>query len=309
MLNKTKKFIVSFLAYIQYGIRAAYSLSLLSINSSRKNETDLITYYHKIIKRYLDELLRYIQIQPQCTAEKNNTGPVWVCWWQGEDNMPAIVRACWNNLKKNVQNRPVILITKDNYSKYAEVPDIILKQLILKNITITHFSDILRACLLYQNGGFWFDATIYLSQPIDDILDNSANFFTIRSPYTEKYVSKGQWCGFLMGGGKGHPLFKFMIDSFVVYWKHNKNLIDYFLIDYIIAVAYDRYSIVQKDINTKAYQVDKLYDIQRLLTQDFSIEYFKILKQTPIHKLSWKLSECNVKRGSLKEWIEKNNTL
>lgn len=45
------------------------------------------------------------------------TSPIWVCWWQGEEQMPDIVKACYHSIQKHACTHPVILITSENYQK------------------------------------------------------------------------------------------------------------------------------------------------------------------------------------------------
>ena len=46
------------------------------------------------------------------------TAPIWVCWWQGEEQMPELVKQCYKLLKRYSGRHPVKLLTKDNYQKY-----------------------------------------------------------------------------------------------------------------------------------------------------------------------------------------------
>ena len=99
--------------------------------------------------------------------EAVNDGPVWVFWWQGLESAPARVKACVDSIKRNAANRDVIVITKDNVSKYTDLPDYVFRKLAEGKITLTHFSDILRFNLLKLHGGLWMDATLYAVRPLD----------------------------------------------------------------------------------------------------------------------------------------------
>lgn len=58
--------------------------------------------------------------------------------------MPRIVYQCYKSLLKNKGNRQVILITQKNYYKYTDISSNIIDLVNQGNITLTHFSDILR---------------------------------------------------------------------------------------------------------------------------------------------------------------------
>ena len=51
--------------------------------------------------------------------------PVWVCWWQGEDSMPELVKMCYARLKQVIDSEKmeIHLITLDNYKKYVTFPE------------------------------------------------------------------------------------------------------------------------------------------------------------------------------------------
>lgn len=54
---------------------------------------------------------------------RNKEYPVCVFWWQGEDNMPEIVRICNNSILVNTLKHKVVLITKDNIHDYFHGDD------------------------------------------------------------------------------------------------------------------------------------------------------------------------------------------
>lgn len=300
ILFKFKQIIREYRRLHKFGIELAAKLSIIMLS---KSESKRLFYYQKTVIDWLTDLLSTIEIRDSEYNDGINNGPVWVCWWQGLDAMPPIVKACWLQINNNVRDRPVILVTEENFKQYVDMPEIILKRLLCGNMSLTHFSDILRACLLYQNGGYWFDATIYTSYPIDNLL-NSSNFYTLKSSYTDRYVSKGRWCGFNIGGQKGHPLFKYMVEAFTYYWKRYDRLIDYFLIDYVIATAYNQSNFIKKCIDNMAIPSENLYILQHALGNDYTDEHFRFMTKTPLHKLTWKFSEANASEGTLRAWIE-----
>lgn len=56
------------------------------------------------------------------------TSPIWTCWWQGENAMPDIVKACYNAMHRFSDGHPVILITEKNYKDYVNIPDYIIRK-------------------------------------------------------------------------------------------------------------------------------------------------------------------------------------
>lgn len=160
------------------GIRNVYVMAILphfgskstrDIRRERKQQAIL----HYLQTNYQNLILKYTQKEEIPPA--SNQAPIWVCWWQGENAMPPIVQSCFQSLCSHAGNHLVHLITQENISKYVTIPDYILRKVQEGKISFTHFSDILRMCLLYEHGGLWIDATVYVSQPIPEKVLNLAS--------------------------------------------------------------------------------------------------------------------------------------
>ncbi len=47
---------------------------------------------------------------------------IWICWWQGLDQAPELVKICVNSIRKNAGGHKVIILTEDNYKDYVDMP-------------------------------------------------------------------------------------------------------------------------------------------------------------------------------------------
>ena len=175
--------------------------------------------------------------------------PIWIFWWQGLDSAPELVSRCINSIREQCQKHTVILLTKENVKDYADIPDFIYEKVDEGTITLTHYSDILRAQLLYQHGGIWMDSTIFMTDYFDeDIYKHS--FYTIHHTKRADYhVCKGKWTGYFMASGAGNPMFGYLSKAFYKYWKNEKALICYLLIDCIIALGYENIADMKRQID------------------------------------------------------------
>lgn len=179
--------------------------------------------------------------------------PVWVCWWQGLDSAPDLVKMCIHSIARNLpENTQLHVITFENLGQYVTFPDWIIDKFNAGKITMTHLSDILRAGLLYRYGGLWIDATYYMSEPLGQEWFREGGFYTqcMESPMWKADVSQGRWAGNMLKGEAGNILFRFMLESFYEYWKKQDSLIDYYLIDYVIALAYEHLDIVKSMVSS-----------------------------------------------------------
>ena len=84
----------------------------LSANSQKHFENDL-----KQIKTELPK-------EQNCdVAEKQ----VWICWLQGMENAPQIVRDCYASVCYWMKDWKITVITADNMNEYVQFPDYIVE--------------------------------------------------------------------------------------------------------------------------------------------------------------------------------------
>lgn len=61
------------------------------------------------------------------TLPHKNNNRIWVCWFQGMENVPALVQKYYQSLKENLTDLEIVLITSDNMLDYVQFPDYIIK--------------------------------------------------------------------------------------------------------------------------------------------------------------------------------------
>lgn len=215
---------------------------------------------------------------------------IFVFWWQGTDGLPDIVRICINSIKQNSNGREVVMITKDNIRQWADIPHYIFDQVSSGAITITHLSDILRVCLLYQHGGYWIDATVFMNAPLNDIDFNP--FFgsiKIHDRFTGT-ISEYRWTTFFLFAAKGSEAMKTFREVLLTYFNENRGrIIDYLLIDYTFEMLYRKSSDFRKIVDETPYTNEHLYDLVGHLNDVVPVnQYFQSVSDTHIFKLTWR---------------------
>lgn len=171
-------------------------------------------------------------------SEKNisDDSPIWMMWYQGINNAPPIVLSCIQSIIENKANHSLILLDKFNLKNYIELPSYITEKFKKKIFSITHYSDIIRMAILSKYGGYWIDSTYFITSPIERI-NNS--FYTLKLSYCFKHpFIKCIWSGNFFAVPKNSFIATYSYYSFLYYWKKYNSLLDYFLIDYIISIAY-----------------------------------------------------------------------
>ena len=257
----------------------------LKISDSLINKFDC--YKHKRIVKYLNlNYGKYISNVYSDSSIENieRDCNIWIFWWQGEKKMPLIVKKCYESVKSNAKDHKVVLIDKNNLNNYVDFPQFIYDRIETGNITITHFSDILREKLLYMYGGIWMDATIFMTDPFPDSLYNNT-YYTLNGAF-----KNWKWSGFFQASSKDNMFPKQIYKLFELYWKEHNELITYLLIDCFFELAYENNNKIKQMIDGLDKVDDSIFCLNdKMLDLPFDEKMFNELKdKSNIHKLSYK---------------------
>lgn len=220
---------------------------------------------------------------------------VWCFWWQGIDTAPDIVRACVNSQKQCFENDPSFLfhiLDSRSFNHYCEFDDCILQKVDDGKISLTHFSDLIRMRVLKKYGGVWMDATLLVTGNIAHDLKN-CSFYTNKKftypEYLRKMISRGRWTSYFIAGSAHNCLFEYMDTAFMRYWEENNCMIDYYLIDFLIDLAYDYLPAVRKMIDDIPCNNEEIFQLVGLLNTEYNeTEFEKLCDKNKVHKLSYK---------------------
>ena len=251
----------------------------------------------KYVAGYLEPLVKVYQKEIYIPAEEMASAfdkvPVWCCWWQGVEKMPELVKMCNERLRQVIPPQArICMITFENYKDYVQFPDHIIQKFQDGKISMTALSDILRVALLSEYGGFWIDATVFVSGefPSEFI---TRNFYTQRMYDPEKWMHeacKGRWCGFMMAGSRGNLIFRFLRDAFYQWWMDHDCVIDYVILDYFLLAAYHNIPVVKKMIDSVSDNNVDVFEMYKKLHLPYSGELLRQLTRTTVmHKLTYKI--------------------
>ena len=263
--------------------------------------------YQKIelVRKYMQISLKdYIELRKQegfldSFAGKNpyngdfeGKNPIWVCWWQGESEMPEIVHGCIDSLKKNASaNSTVILITLDNCSEYVTFTGAVIEKFNRGIITYTHLSDLLRAELLYRYGGLWIDATYYVSHRIpEDIFEKQIYSIAFNEPLWGMDIMRGRWTLSLIEAKKSNIAIQFLLEGLWVYWENADELVDYFTVDYVFDTGYSAFEEIRDMVDGIEKSPAAVYDLQLKMNQRIDSKDIEWLKNA---SLFYKLNRRN----------------
>lgn len=233
----------------------------MDIKKSIKDGTFWVSIYHHLNKRYLtvsesDNLIGlYIRLicyekvhkkysyvlenhQPSKPEDKHFSNKIFTCWIQGEENEPPLVQKCISSIKERFPEREVIVITKDNISDYIEIPEWFMDKWQKGIIDSTKLSNLIRLELLIKYGGTWMDSTLYCSSSdVPDYIFDTPLFM-----YSETGLGEIR-CGatWLMSAESNNNILRAARDVYLEYWKHENNLIEYFVVTFCLKMAIEKY--------------------------------------------------------------------
>lgn len=271
----------------------------------------LESYFSPVIDFYKNGGIDLYPIK-KCKSLESNI--VWVCWWQGENSMPDVVHMCVKQIRSLCRKVPevtFVLITKDNYSEYIELPRFTIDKLNKGIINLTSFSDILRQCLLSTYGGAWIDSTVICTsiKGIEQLFQ--APYFSIKIEKEKvnrasegQVVTSGRWAGFFLNN-VGTNLFAFVRDCLLYYWEKQDYLIDFYMQNYCIKIAVDNFSEVRGMVDSQPLFCNYVYYIEECFKNGRELE---LKEDTYFYKLSYKIfDEKQIKQ--LKDYLKKKDIL
>ena len=185
---------------------------------------------------------------------------IWVMWWQGADvEKPSLIETCIESIRRKKGNYNVVLIDKNNYKDYIKIPEFILDKFDKGFIGIAAFSDYIRFALMEKYGGWYLDATVYVTRPITR---PKGSFYSCRYEGFSEQVPQGKWTAYLWYLPKGHPLAQFVHRVFDDYWENYDAIINYFLIDCVVRTYYECSPKFKAQIDSLTFDNPDLYFLQ-----------------------------------------------
>ena len=282
-------------------------LLINKINKGKKSETEknikLLKKKHQVVSDYIynqfSEFLSQYDFDKKIDDETNMENTMWICWWQGIEDAPEIVKKCVKSIEQNVKSYKIVIITDENYKDYVKMPEWLEEKKESGVISKTHFSDILRFKLLAEHGGVWLDSTFYCSSKrIEKII--SSKIWTIKRPgYGHLSPAEGMFANYSFGCNyKNRNFFNAVYEFLIEYWKNNDYVIDYLLTDYVINMIIDNDKEYKSLFDSVLNNNPCCDDLFKILTAPYDANVWNDLKKdTYLFKLSWKHNCINLVNG------------
>lgn len=292
---------------LRTAIRREYNEQMYHITKKNKYRDRYISVVQEYMKKFSSDIIE--KYRGYCSSNEASSKNVWVCWWQGEEQMPEWIKMCYVNLKYSIPSEyNLTLITRENYSQYVSLPQDLVEKREKNIIPITQFSDVIRNGLLSQKGGLWLDASIWVNEKYWDIVDWNSQFWSVklervhRPEMTGQVVSGCRWASFNMYGKQGNLISSFVFEAMCKFYLYHNQTLDYFGQNHFIRIAYDMIPEAHALIDAIPFNNPCIYSLPDLVYRNAEFdqsEWNKMNSNTGVFKITQKrqyLSEVNGKK-------------
>lgn len=238
--------------------------------------------YNEFTEKYAD----MIQCGAKITKKSQASNKIWICWFQGEDNAPPLVKACINSMRKNFPHKEIVILSNDNISQYVVFPEYIQKKYEEGKISHAHYSDLLRIQLLCQYGGIWADATVLCtSDDIPDSITNAPLFLYQNIDLKRMDIEPIVCSSWFISSHSNQPILVLTRDLLFEYWKTHDKAENYFIFHIFFTISTRRYADDWKMV--PVFNNQSPHTLQFELGDKFSQDRWNdIMKISKFHKLN-----------------------
>jgi len=215
---------------------------------------------------------------------------VWVCWYQGMENAPAVVQNCYASLQNHIKDREIVLITEENLYDYISFPEYIQEKVDKGVIKGAHLSDLIRLELLRKYGGTWIDSTVFCAN--DEIpsymLDDDLFLFQNLKPGRDGNASViSNW---FMTARPNHKMICAVQHLLYAYWKEHDELLNYFIFHLFFQMVIEKYPEEWNQVVPFSNSPSHILLLRLFEPYDEKI-WNAVVNQVPFHKLSYRFAK------------------
>ena len=261
-----------------------------------------------IRKRYEGLMEELIAKYSEAELNHEHSHRIWVCWLQGMEQAPEIVRACHASLKRHLKGREIIVITEKNINDFVTFPEHIQKKFQKGIIPMAQYSDLLRLELLTRYGGTWIDATVLCTGfGHTENTENKESYFD-SDLFLFQFLRKGE-TGFIgisnwfITASSNQKVLLILRDMLYEYWKDYDCVVAYFIFHIFFTMIAERMPEEIKKMPRKSNKY--CFYLEHRLGDQYDEMWMKELTmRCCFHKLNGRLwKEAEGKSKTFREYL------
>ena len=272
-----------------------FALAQTVLNGFSKKSLEIVRLavdnriYQRMHKKYRRFIKEYIEHNPAEACSQKHNPVIWTIWLQGMEHAPEVVQKCYASMRKHITDRPIVVITEENFHEYVTFPDYIMEKYQKGIISKVHFADLLRVELLANHGGTWLDGTVFCSdKPFQSyVLDSELFLFQTLKPGLDGHCrGVSSW---LMTAYSGNSIILLTRALLHEYWRTHNYAVDYFILHNFIRMSIEAYPQVWNKVVPFSNSTPHILLLR--LFEPFDAQVWEgVRRQTSFHKLSYKFT-------------------
>ncbi len=175
-----------------------------------------------LLNKYEALIQKSVEKYKKQNLKQERTNKMWFCWLQGKENMPEIIKACYNSQRQHITGRDCVFIDEYNWREYMCIHDYLVEKYHKGIIPAAMFSDLIRLELLINYGGTWLDATVLCTGGFDPALLD-ADIFIYR------YGKDKGLSNWFITSCTNNPMLMVIRDVLHQYWKDYNVVLNYYI--------------------------------------------------------------------------------
>ena len=230
--------------YAKMGVMGPMAKAILHNPFSRKSYKNAYAVALEKVSPFLQEKYRGVMLERQKYYEVQSlphvrSKRVWLCWLQGLNDAPEVVKACYQSLCKYLADREINVIDAQNWKEYVELPEYVVEKWERGQIPPAHFTDLIRLQLLIKYGGTWIDSTVLCTgKNYGEYLDADLFLFQYTRPESDQWGGIGNW---FITACTNNEVLLVLRDMLYAYWKDYDCLLDYYIFHLFFSMLREAY--------------------------------------------------------------------
>ena len=249
-------------------------------------------YYKSLKKKYYD--LCTDKRPWENEDKRSNPDTIWICWMQGMDNAPELVKRCFESVKKAFPDKQLIVIDETNVFDYVTIPEYIIDKWKKNTIGMAQFTDLVRLELLINRGGIWIDSTVLVTdgQLIRKLEDEPLFCYSFYYfGFNPEIMELNNW---LISSCTNNNILCLIRSFLYAYWKDYDRAVDYFIFQLFATMAVEFYEDEYKKMPIVS-QADAHILATYIFDEFNQLKYDALKCTTGIHKLSTRFDPDEMK--------------